>query len=285
VTVWVFGSINVDHVYRVPRIPLPGETLAASGLTSGLGGKGANQAVAAARAGAATRMIGAVGRDGGWTLARLAEMGVDADGVAQIDAPTGHAIIAVSDEGENAIIILGGANRAQSVGRLERALAAAASGDILLIQNETDAQPEAARLGRTQGMRVIYSAAPFDAEAVQAVLPEVDILAMNEGEAAQLEATLCTVPQVAMLVTLGAAGARWQHGAERIEVPAPRVEAIDTTGAGDTFAGYIAAALDGGAELEAAMRLAAAAAALQVTRPGAAEAIPTREEVRAFAGF
>ncbi len=281
-TVWCLGSINADHVYSVPHIPAPGETLAARGLATGLGGKGANQAVAAARAGAPVRLIGAVGADGLWMRERLRNLGVGVDDVAEVEGPSGHAVIAVGADGENAIMILAGANAAQDPARIAAALDGAAAGDVLLLQNETTCQVEAARLGRERGLRVIYSAAPFDAGAVRAVLPHATLLAMNEGEAAQLEAALGEPPPVAMLVTLGAAGARWQDGGERIEVPAPRVAPVDTTGAGDTFVGYVAAALDRGEATDAAMRLAAAAAALKVTRPGAADAIPTLEEVRAF---
>ncbi len=282
-TVWCLGSINADHVYRVPHIPAPGETLAAASLKTGLGGKGANQAVAAARAGAEVRLIGAVGPDGGWTLDRLAGLGVDVAAVARVDAPTGHAVITLAGDGENAIVVLAGANAAQDEARIAAALDAAQPNDVLLLQNETNAQVAAARLGRARGMQVIYSAAPFDAEAVRAVLPHVSLLAMNEGEAAQLAAALGGPPAAPMLVTLGARGARWQDGDRMHEVPAPRVEPVDTTGAGDTFAGYIAAAIDRGETIEAAMRLAVMAAALKVTRPGAAEAVPRIDEVRAAA--
>ena len=280
-TVWCFGSINADHVYRVPRIPAPGETVAARGVETGLGGKGANQAVAAARAGARVHLIGAVGRDGDWMLDRLRALGVGVDHVAAVDAPTGHAVIALAEDGENAITVLAGANAAQEGGRIAAALNLAEAGDVLLMQNETTCQVEAARLGRERGLRVIYSAAPFEAGAVRAVLPHAQLLAMNEGEAARLRDALGAAPEAEMLVTLGARGARYQGRGEAVEVAAPQVDPVDTTGAGDTFAGYVAAALDAGQPIAAAMRLAAAAAALQVTRAGAAEAIPARSEVEA----
>ena len=202
----------------------------------------------------------------------------------EVEAPSGHAVIAVDDAGENAIMVLAGANAQQDEEHIATALSKARPHDLLLLQNETTAQATAARMAQRQKMRVIYSAAPFDAAAVRAVLPHATLLAMNEGEAAQLVQSLGRAPDIGMLVTLGRRGARWQKGDEIVEVSAPAVEAVDTTAAGDTFIGYVAAALDEGQTMEGAMRLAAAAAALKVTRAGAADAIPAIEEVRAFLG-
>ena len=281
-TVWNLGSINADHFYAVPHVPAPGETLAATGLATGLGGKGANQSVAAARAGAEVRHIGCLGPDGGWARERLAGWGIDITHVAEVETPTGHAIINVAEDGENAIVIFPGANAQQSPERIEAALAEAKPGDTLLIQNETSAQVAAARAGAARGMRVVYSAAPFDPDAVRAVLPHVSLLVMNAGEAAALRAALGADPGVEMLVTLGPDGARWVHSDGIETVPAPRVTPVDTTGAGDTFIGYVAAGLDRGMEPIAAMRLGTAAAALKVTRRGTADAIPSAVEVAAF---
>ena len=285
--VWTLGSINLDHFYSVPHLPAPGETLAATGHMTGLGGKGANQSVAAARAGATVHHIGAVGPDGGWARDRLAGFGVDVAHVATVEAPTAHAIINVDPAGENAIVIFPGANAQQSAERIKAALAGAASGDLMLLQNETSHQPQAARLARAQGLRVVYSAAPFDSGAVQAMLPVTDILVMNAVEATQLQAALgvaladLQVPDI--VITRGAKGAEWhRRGADPVTAPAFRVTPADTTGAGDCFTGSLAAALDAGMDRAAAMRFAAAAAALQVTRPGTAEAMPTRPEVDAF---
>lgn len=286
-TIYNLGSINIDKVYRVPRHPGPGETLAALSHSTGLGGKGANQSMAAALAGARVVHLGAVGYDGRWTLDRLAVAGVDISHVQVVRDPTGHAVIYVGEDGENVIVIFSGANHVPSDHYVEAALSRSRPGDILLVQNETSAQAAAARFGWARGMRVIYSAAPFDVAAVEAVLPHLSLLLLNEVEAGQLAAALgyglegLAVPDV--VVTRGARGASWfTNGEERVSVAAHRVQTVDTTGAGDCFAGYLAAALDGGAEPEAAMRLAAAAAALQVGRPGAGDAMPTRAEVEAF---
>jgi ribokinase len=285
-TVFNLGSINADHFYSVPRLPGPGETIAAGALGTGLGGKGANQSVAAARAGARVVHIGAVGADGAWAVGRLRGHGIDTRHVAVVDRPTAHAIINVDPAGENAIVIFPGANHAQDPARIAAALSEAGPGDILLLQNETTAVVEAARLGRARGCRVIYSAAPFDADAVRAVMAHVDLLVLNAVEAAQLAealgVTADALPVPEVLVTRGAQGAAWRRGAETAEVPGLAVTPVDTTGAGDTFTGYVAAALDEGLEMAAAMRLAAAAAALKVTRRGTADAIPDRAEVAAF---
>lgn len=286
--IWCLGSINADHFYSVPHIPAPGETLASTALTTGLGGKGANQSVAAAKAGATVHHIGAVGPGADWIMDRLQNYGVGTDHIARLDLPTGHAIINVASDGENAIVILAGANAAQSEARITAALADADEADILLIQNETNMQGEGAKLASSRGMTVIYSAAPFDTEAVTAVLEYIDILLLNEIEAQQLVAALGKplekLPVERIVVTLGAKGARMidTRSAEEWTVDGISVEAVDTTGAGDTFAGYLAAGLHEGLGPEEAMRLAGRAAALKVTRHGTADAIPTRAEVRSF---
>lgn len=282
-TVWNLGSINIDHVYRVPRLPQPGETLAAQAYSMGLGGKGGNQSVAAARAGARTRHIGAVGPEGRWVLDLLSGYGVDVAHIAVGQDPSGHAIIYVDPQAENVIVTFAGANHSATRASVEAALAEARLADILLLQNETSAQIDAARFARARGLRVIYSAAPFQVKAVRAVLPEVSMLVMNAGEAAELRAAFGEMPPLDTIITRGAEGAEWlSPGAEPLFVPSFRVTPVDTTGAGDCFIGTLAAALDGGADRPAAMRRAAAAAALQVTRAGAAEAMPLASEVDAF---
>lgn len=283
-TVWCFGSINADHFFYVPHLPRPGETLAAHGHMRTLGGKGANQTVAAAKAGSHAIHLGAIGPDGDWMLDLMAEMGVETGRVSHVAIASGQAQIYVDDAGENSIVIYPGANREQETDTILAHLSEAKQGDILLIQNETSEQDVVAKAGKGRGMTVIYSAAPFDVTAVRLVLPYVDILAMNAIEEEQLAAQIREVPnEISRLVTLGAEGALWKPSGGAIQrVDAHKVEAVDTTGAGDTFAGYFAAGLDQGMSPEAAMRLAAAASALKVQKKGTAEAIPTRAEVDAF---
>lgn len=281
--VYNLGSINIDYVYQVPHLPVPGETLAALAYDIGLGGKGANQSVASARAGARTLHIGAVGTEGLWARDALAGYGVDVSHVTSGTEPTGHAIINVDPAAENAIVLYAGANRTIGLAAVAAALAAARPGDSLLMQNETSVQVETARLAAARGLRVIYSAAPFDLGAVRAVMAHVSLLVMNEIEAGQLRDGLGFMPEQDVIVTKGSRGAEWlSANSEPLFVPALRVVPVDTTGAGDCFIGTLAAALDAGMDRRSAMRRAAAAAALQVTRAGAAQAMPSVDEVDRF---
>lgn len=287
-TIWNLGSINVDRVYRVPHIPGPGETLQSTGLSTGLGGKGANMSVAAARAAARVAHVGAVGEDGRWTVERLLEYGVDTSHVATVADRTGHAIIAVDARGENSIILYPGANRAIPRDTIRAALSTARTGDRMLIQNETNAQADTARLAQLMGLRVAYAAAPFDADAVQEVLPHLDFLILNEVEAEQLQAATgqrpADLPVETVIVTLGARGCIHHDTLRRSETayPAIPVTPVDTTGAGDTFTGYVLAGLDRGMPVGQAIGLATRAAALMVTRLGTADVIPDLSEVQAF---
>jgi len=285
VTIFNLGSINTDHFYRAPHLPKPGETVTAQGYLKGLGGKGANQSVAALRAGARVVHIGAIGNGDGWTAGQLAVLGLDMGSISRVDEPTGHALVVTDPAGENYIIIHAGANRAQSLVALEQALGAGQAGDILLLQNETNLQVEAAILAQEHGMRVFYSAAPFELAPLKAILPHVTHLLVNAVEAAALEAEtgtkLADLPVQVVIVTRGADGADWVSAGNSFHTPAPKVTPVDTTGAGDCFAGSIAAAIDQGMTPEQALRYAAAAAALQVTRPGTAESMPDRAEVHA----
>ncbi len=284
-TIWNLGSINADMIYDVPHLPGPGETLAAQGLQRFLGGKGANMSVAAARAGAQVAHIGAIGSDGRWARDRLSEYGVDTRHIAEADVPTGHAIIAVDGGGENNIILFQGANHAISEDQLGQALSSAVSGDLLVMQNETNAQGQAAKLARDLGLTVCYAAAPFQAESVRSVLPYLDFLILNEVEAEQLQqATGLSVddlPVAHVIVTLGSKGARYhQRGQQAVDFAAHVVDPVDTTGAGDTFTGYVLAGMDRGMPMAQAIVQANRAAALMVTRHGTADVIPDLKEVR-----
>ena len=284
--IWNLGSINIDHVYRLDHLPRAGETLAARSYAVGLGGKGANQSIAAARAGRLVFHLGAVGPGDDWVIEALRAAGICPEQIQRpADQATGHAIILLDAEAENSIVIHPGANRAICEETLAQALAPVAAGDTLLIQNETNGQVAAARIGRAAGARVIYSAAPFDLESVAAVMPHVSILSMNAGEAeALLAAFPGELPVEGLLITRGAEGAEYRDltSGQVWRQPAFRVHPVDTTGAGDTFTGYFATALDRGDPIPEALRTASAAAALQVTRRGAAGAIPAMDEVLEF---
>lgn len=286
-TIYNLGSINVDHVYRLPHMPVPGETMASRDYAQGLGGKGANQSVAVARAGATVIHIGALAAQAeDWVLDRLGEYGVDTTHVARLPhVASGHAIILLDQDGENSIILHPGANGRLDLAAVERALSGIGPGDTLLLQNETNLQVEAAQIARAAGARVIYSCAPFNIDATRAVLPYVSLLALNAVEAAQLAAASPDGIQApAMLVTMGAGGAEYRDLSRGVATaqPAFAVDVVDTTGAGDCFTGYLAAGLDMGRELPEALRHAAAASAIKVTRAGAGDAIPEAAEVLDF---
>ncbi|MBO9476140.1 ribokinase [Shimia sp. R11_0] len=282
--IYNLGSINADLFYHVPHLPQAGETLAASSFTRGLGGKGANMSVAAARAGAHAVHIGAVGHDGHWAQERLMEFGVDTRHIAALpETPIGQAIIMVDQAGENSIVLLRGANHAIPQTTLAGALAEASPGDTLLMQNETLNQCKAAKMARDLDLYIAYAAAPFEAAAVTEVLPFLDFLILNEVEATQLEEATGQTPEQLgvpdVIITLGGKGARWLHKGKRQDFPAHVVTPVDTTGAGDTFTGYVLAARDRGLPMPQAIALAMRAAALMVTRQGTADVIPDLKEV------
>lgn len=283
----VVGSVNRDYVCRVPTIPRPGETLLGADLTLGSGGKGGNQAVAAASAGAHTILIARVGddADGQTMLADLNAAGVDTSGVAtSTTAATGTAFVMVADDGENAIVVAPGANAELDADAVTAALAGRiAVGDVLVLQAEIPVSgiEAAADLAERVGARVVLNLAPYQ-EMSEALLGFCDPLIVNQGEAlALLDRTIDQVDGSADLaervagwarsavVTLGSRGAVLSVGYDVIEVPADEVTVVDTTGAGDAFAGALAAALARGDDLHSAVRRGVAAGSRAVTRPGA----------------
>ncbi len=284
--IWNLGSINADNFYYLRHLPAPGETIAAHDFRQGLGGKGANMSVAAARAGTRVMHIGAVGPDGKWAVERLLEYGVETQHISMIDTATGHANICVADDGENAIVLFSGANHEITTQMIGAALSEASPGDFLLMQNETLGQRFAARTAHTLGLRVAYAAAPFDAEIVAQVLPDIDLLVLNEVEAEALEKTTGTridaLPIDDIIVTLGAEGCKWvsKQAKSVMNFPAYPVNVVDTTGAGDTFTGYLIAALDRKLSMQDAIILAMQAGALMVTRQGTADVIPDLKDIQ-----
>lgn len=283
--IYNLGSINADNVYRVPHLVAPGETLAAADLTQGLGGKGANMSVAAARAAARVVHIGAVGTDGRWAIERLMEYGVDTRHISQITGPSGHANIYVDPMGENSIVLFAGSNRALTDAMIGAALSEASPDDSFVTQNETSGQAHAAKMARDLGMRVVYAAAPFEVGAVKAVMPFLDLLVLNAVEAAQLVSEsgsdIGELPVADVIVTMGAEGCMWySKTADPMIFPARQVVPVDTTGAGDTFTGYLVAGLDRGMPMAQAIDQATRAAALMVTRVGTADVIPDLKELQ-----
>lgn len=280
------GSLNLDYVYAVPHFVEAGETLLSSRRDVFAGGKGLNQTVAAARAGAQVFHGGAVGADGGMLLALLKDAGADVSAVAQADVPTGHAIIQVSPQGENAIIILGGANRAVSEATVDAALQKVSAGDILLLQNEINGLEYIIRRAAEKGLRILFNPAPMEDRVKGLPLELLDTLIVNEGEgralAGDMDALRAAYPNQKILLTQGSRGASLWTGSELLFQPAFRVKAVDTTAAGDCFLGYYAAALAENLPYAQALQLAAAASALAVQKQGAAPSIPARSEVESY---
>lgn len=264
----VVGSANVDLVLQVEHVVAPGETLLASASSRGAGGKGANQAVAAARAGAEVAFIGAVGNDPDGELLRtaLATAGVDVTRLRRLDVATGLAVVSVAADGENAIVVVPGANHAlDELGDGDRDLLATAA--VALFQLEVPVPFVAAAAALVDGL-VVLNAAPATV-LPDALIDVLDVLVVNEGEAAALgDAVLARVP--AVVITLGSEGCVLRLAGEpELRVPAERVEVVDTTGAGDAFCGALAAALASGADWPMVLQQATVAAARAVSSAGA----------------
>lgn len=284
-----FGSLNIDHVYRVEHLVRPGETIGSLSYQQFAGGKGFNQSIALARAGAEVRHAGKIGAEGGWLLDMLRSAGAHTEDVMQVEIPTGHALIQVDANAENAIILFGGANQAITPDDVDGVLSRTTAGDYLLLQNEISSIDRILQRGAERGLRIVFNPAPMTPTVLDYPLDGVAIFIVNETEAEALtgastpETIVAAMrerfPKAATVLTLGAAGAIYADGAAQIHVPAVKVQAVDTTAAGDTFTGYFLAALSTGNAIEAALQLAARAAAICVTRPGAANSIPMRAEV------
>ena len=274
-----FGSLNIDLVYRVHEFVRPGETISASSFARFPGGKGLNQSIALARAGAPTLHAGAVGKDGDFLLDVLRESHVDCSAVALApDFPSGHAVIQVADSGENSIVLYPGTNHRITCEIIDRALSRADAGDVLLLQNEISAIPEIMRKAAERRMRIFFNPAPMTEAVAAYPLELADTIIVNETEWEALK--IHPLPRkVNILKTLGARGALYN---DSIRVPARQVEkVVDTTAAGDTFIGYFIAELIRGGDIETAMEIASAASAWCIQRPGAAPSIPWKADLSA----
>ena len=293
----VFGSINLDLVAHVARLPRPGETITGEGFAAHPGGKGANQALAARHAGADVALIGAVGNDAFATpaLRNLSQAGVDLQHVARVDAPTGVALIHVDASGQNSITVVAGANARADPAAVPDSLLA--SGATLLMQLELPLEAVGALAVRAhaRAVRVILNAAPMQSLS-KSLLSAIDVLVVNEIEASSMGELLDapTTPELfaievcrrfgcATVVTLGAAGALAAVGTTLIRASAPVLRAIDTTGAGDAFTGVLAAALHSGTPWNRALAMSVAAGSLACTAAGAQSALPAFGAIDALA--
>lgn len=285
----VYGSLNIDHVYQLPHALRPGETLASQSYQRNAGGKGLNQAIALARAGQEVWFAGQIGEDGLFLRDALTAEGVDVRLLRVTDTPTGHAIIHVDAQGGNAIVLYGGANQCVTEDSIREAVGQCQPGDLLLLQNEINLVPEIIRMAKAKGLQIALNPSPASPEMSAWPLEMVDWLLLNEVEGHDL--TGCTAPKdildalhtrypaCRIVLTLGEAGAIYSDGQQRVHQPAIQVQAVDTTAAGDTFTGYFLQAVLTGRPAAKALRRAAHASAIAVSRPGASASIPYAGEV------
>ena len=285
-----FGSLNFDHVYEVEHFVQPGETITSDKYRLTCGGKGLNQSIALANAGAQVFHAGKIGRDGEALITCLRTAGVNTDYVEVAKSgPSGHAIIQVDKNGQNSIILHSGTNREITEEDVKRVLDHFNSGDCLLLQNEISSISEIIDQAKKQGLTIFLNPAPMDNRVLGCPLEKVDYFIINEiegreliGEAepeAILAAMLQRFPRSATILTLGEHGVIYADQQTKISVPAEKVKAVDTTAAGDTFIGYFIAKKIKGQPIETCLKIATRAAAICVTRRGAADSIPLKQEV------
>lgn len=288
-----FGSLNVDYVYSVDYFVRAGETLKANGREVIPGGKGLNQSIALARAGAKVCHAGCIGAEGELLRDLLNENGVDTSLLRTIDGMQGHTIIQVDSKGENCILLYGGTNRRIEPAQIDETLAQFGEGDWLVLQNEINCLPQIVDAAHARGMRIVLNPSPYEDGLKEVDFGKLSWLLVNEIEACQCSGSDQPErawdvlherwPSLSVLITLGSAGSIahrvTEGGVETVRQQAYKADAVDTTAAGDTFTGYFIGGLAEGRPLEEAMRRASMASAISVTRMGAAVSIPLRQEV------
>lgn len=284
-----FGSMNYDYVYQVDHIMRPGETQASRDLKLFCGGKGLNQSIALAKAGAEVYHAGTVGEEGQELLAVCGKYGVNTELIRKVPGRSGHTIIQVDRHAQNCILLYGGANRKQSREHMDEVLSHFGEGDLLLLQNEINDLDYLIEQAWKKKLKIILNPSPFDENLNACDLKKISVFMMNETEGAQitgeqepdriLKKMREEYPEAVTVLTLGEQGAVYQNRDLLIRQPAVSVSATDTTAAGDTFTGYFAAGLTKGRTPQEIMKICAAAASITVTRAGAAESIPEAAEV------
>lgn len=293
-----FGSLNIDYTYKVDHFVKKGETLSSESLQVFTGGKGLNQSIALAKAGVRTWHAGAVGEDGRFLLREMERAGVNTECVAVLEhVRTGNAIIQNDKEGDNCILLYGGANQAITESQTDAVLQRFDAGDFLLLQNEINGLPYIMEQARAKGMKIVLNPSPMNEKILRLPLEYVDYFLLNEVEAGQLlgqdieegvdpEALAASLlrrfPTASIVLTLGGDGSVYMDSQKTVRQPACKVQAVDTTAAGDTFTGFFLGGILRGLSVSEAMASATKAAAIAVTRPGAAPSIPTLAEVEAF---
>ncbi len=287
-----YGSLNIDHVFRVDHIVTPGETIDSDSFQIFPGGKGLNQSLAAARAGAPVWHAGFVGDDGEFLLDLLRESGADCSLIRRVPGSTGSTFIQVDASGQNSIVLFGGTNRANTAERVAEVVGSFAPGDILLLQNEINQIDVILQAAYERGLTVVLNPSPMNSAVTDADISGVSLFIMNETEGEQitgksdpsaiLDAMRDRFPQAGVVLTLGKKGAWYQKDLIRVSRAIYPMPVVDSTAAGDTFTGYYLAAMIEGQAPEDCLAFATKASAIAVSRPGAAGSIPWRHEVEAL---
>ena len=285
-----FGSLNVDYVYQVDHMVMPGETQSSFGMEIFLGGKGFNQSVALAKAGVPVYHAGLIGDDGLAFLDAAKEYGMHTDFIKKIDGKSGHTIIQVDKNGQNCILLYGGANRAITKEFVDSVLENFEAGDILLLQNEVSEMPYIIDKAYERGMQIFLNPSPYDAYLDACDMSKVSCFFMNEIEGGQIsggetepdkiiEKVLEKYEKAKIVLTLGGDGSVYADKNERHQQESFKVTAVDTTAAGDTFTGYFIAGIIKGMSIKQTLKMSALAASITVSRPGATPSIPYMKEV------
>ena len=284
-----FGSLNLDYVYSVDHMVMPGETLASGGMNTFCGGKGLNQSIALAKAGVPVYHAGMIGEEGGALLDACKEGGVKTDFIKTIPGKSGHTIIQVDKDGQNCILLFGGANRSITKEFVDEVLSHFEEGDILLLQNEVNLLDYIINKAYEIGMVIILNPSPYNNALDVCEFQKVSMFLLNEIEGGQvtgetetekiLEKLKELYPETKVVLTLGGEGSIYQYKEEQYRQGIYKVKAVDTTAAGDTFTGYFISSVIGGMSVPEGLDLAAKASAIAVSREGATASIPFREEV------
>ncbi len=287
-----FGSMNLDYVYAVDHMVQPGETQSSQGMEIFLGGKGFNQSAALAKAGVPVYQAGQIGEDGKIFLETAKELGIHAEYIKVWDGKTGHAIIQVDKNGQNCILLYGGGNRGITREMVDEVLAEFEQGDIVLLQNEINELDYIIEKAYDKGMQIYLNPSPFDKALDACDLSKVACFLLNEIEGAQIsgetepekivDAILSKYENAKIVLTLGGEGSMYADKDKRCRQPIVKVEAIDTTAAGDTFTGYFIAGVLGNMTVEDTLRMCATASAIAVSRRGATPSIPYMHEVKSM---
>ncbi len=285
-----FGSLNIDHVYQVPHIVLPGETIHGRDVKEYAGGKGANQSVALARAGASVWHAGKIGQDGLWLQDVLRESGVKTEYIHIFEGLTGNAIIQVAPDGQNSIILFSGGNVHNTLQEIDETLSYFNEGDYLVLQNEINLVPEIIEKAFQKKMKICLNPAPYTDAICNWPLEKLELLVVNEiegqglaGISGSYEETINALtkkyPDIHILMTLGRDGSLYGRNTERVFVPIVETPVVDTTAAGDTFFGYFLQQRMRSVPVRESMEWATLASSLTVSRPGAMNSIPYADEV------